>query len=198
MELDELKQEMRSAQITAWLTANRQMVGAIGAIVIIALLAGTLWSERVKADKRAAATIYYQALALDDRAKRKALLENIVRDYGRTGYAPLSLFQLVSLDEARAREYLTRLLASDAPEELKWQARLDLAERLIDGGHGDRAAALLEEKVGEEYEQLRHYLRAEVAREAARRREELRRALAAPSHDGELRRRIERLLAAEG
>jgi len=194
-ELDELKQEMRSAQITAWIMDNRQMLGTIGAILIIAALAGTLWMERVKAQKESAAVIYYQALAVKDLTKRKALLEQVVRDYSQTGYAPLSLFQLVSLDPPKAKGYLERLLQSNAPDELKWQARLDLAERLIDSGHGDKASSMLDAPVGREYEQLRYYLRAETASSDADKKAELQKALAAPSHDADLKQRIETLLA---
>ncbi len=194
-ELDELKQEMRSAQISAWIMDNRQLLGTIGAILVIAMLAGTLWMERDKAQKEAAATLYYQALAVRDSTKRKALLENIVRDYGRTGYTPLALFQLVSLDESKAQSYLQQLLESNAPVELKWQARLDLAQRLIDEGKRAQAAELLAERVGREYEQLRYYLLSETASDPGSKHDALQKALAAPSHDSDLKERIERLLA---
>ncbi len=195
-ELNDLKQEMRSAQVTAWILANKQLLGAVAAVLVITLLATSLWIERSKAQRESAAVLYHQGLAMSDLTKRKALLETIVRDYPHTGYAPMALFQLVSLDEAKAQDYLEQLLDSDAPPELKWQARLDLAERLIATGHKDQAAPLLNEKVGREYDQLRFYLLAQVANDATAKRQALQQALDAPSHDETLKSTIESELAA--
>jgi len=195
-EFDDLKQEMRSAQVTAWLLANKQMLGAVGAILIIALLASSLWIERNKAQRESAAVLYHQGLAMGDLTKRKALLENIVRDYPRTGYAPMALFQLVSLDESKAQSYLQQLLASNAPPELKWQARLDLAQRLIATGQVNQATPLLSERVGKEYEQLRFYLQSQAANDSITKKKALQHALDAPSHDETLKSTIEAALAA--
>ncbi|MDX8414071.1 MAG: tetratricopeptide repeat protein [Mariprofundales bacterium] len=195
-ELDNLKQEMRSAQVTAWILDNKQTLGAIGAVLIIALLASSLWIERNKAQRESAAVLYHQGLAMGDLTKRKALLENVVRDYPRTGYSPMALFQLVSLDEAKAQDYLQQLLASSAPPELKWQARLDLAQRLIAAGHATEAAPMLAERVGKEYEQLRYYLLAQASTDSSAKQQALQQALDAPSHDETLQSTIEAALAA--
>ncbi|MDQ6963764.1 MAG: tetratricopeptide repeat protein [Mariprofundales bacterium] len=195
-EFDDLKQEMRSAQITAWVLDNKQVIGGIVAVLIIALLASSLWIERNRAQRDSAAVIYHQGLAMGDLTKRKALLETIVRDYSRTGYAPLALFQLVSLDEAKAESYLQQLLASSAPPELKWQARLDLAQRLIERGDLAGAQPLLKERVGREYEQLRYYLLAESATDSSVKRQALQQAASAPSHDERLKTSIETAIAA--
>jgi len=195
-ELDNLKQEMRSAQVTAWILNNKQTLGAIGAVLIIALLASSLWIERNKAQRESAAVLYHQGLAMGDLTKRKALLENVVRDYPRTGYSPMALFQLVSLDESKAQDYLQQLLASSAPPELKWQARLDLAQRLIATGHATEATPMLTERVGKEYEQLRYYLLAQATSDSSAKQQALQQALDAPSHDETLKSTIEAALAA--
>ncbi|MDQ6951086.1 MAG: tetratricopeptide repeat protein [Mariprofundales bacterium] len=195
-ELDDLKRDMRSAQLVEWIVTNKQTLAAVVAVVVIALLASSLWVARSKAQREAAATIYYQATAVSDPLKRKALLETVVHDYSRTGYAPLSLFQLVSLDSDKAPEYLKELLDSSAPRELKWQARLDLAEHLIASGNQAKAEAYLKADVGQEYAQLRWYLRAQIATDDAGRREALQKALDASSNDADLKKRIQRTLAA--
>jgi len=195
-ELDTLKQEMRSAQVMNWILTNKQLLGAIGAMLIIALLASSLWIERNKAQRESAAVLYHQGLAMGDLTKRKALLETIVRDYPRTGYAPMALFQLVSLDESKAQDYLQQLLASDAPPELKWQARLDLAQRLITTGHAAKANPMLTKRVGKEYEQLRYYLLAQATTDSSAKRQALQHALDAASHDETLKSTIEAALAA--
>ena len=152
--------------------------------------------ERAKAQREAAATIYHQALAVSDHAKRKALLENVVTNYPGTGYSPLALFQLVNIDTDHAQSYLQQLLDSSAPPELKWQARLDLAQRLIADDKADQASQLLHERTGKEYEQLRWYLLAQVATDTATKRDALEHAAQASSHDEDLKRDIAAALTA--
>jgi len=195
-ELEDLKRDMRSAQLVEWITNNRQTLAVTVAVVVIALLASSLWIARTKAQREAAATIYHQALAVSDTLKRKALLESVVHNYSGTGYTPLALFQLVSLDHDKAQAYLQELLDSSAPQELKWQARLDLAQRLLAAGTPDAAATLLATKTGKAYEQLRWYLRAQLAKSDADKRAALQQALDAASHDADLKREIQSALAA--
>ncbi|MDX8408844.1 MAG: tetratricopeptide repeat protein [Mariprofundales bacterium] len=189
-ELDDLKRDMRSAKLMAWLSKHRQTLAAMSAMIVIAVLASTLWMERAKAQREAAATIYHQALAVSDSAKRKALLESVVTNYPATGYSPLALFQLVTIDTERAQSYLQQLLDSSAPPELKWQARLDLAQRLIADNKRAKASQLLHERTGKEYEQLRWYLLAQVATDPAAKHDALQHAADASSNDEDLKRDI--------
>ncbi len=197
VEIAELKRDMRSAQVTAWLEENTQTLIAGVIAVVLALIAGGLWLEHVKSERASAATLYQQALVEKDAAKKQTLMQKVVSDFSGSTYATMAEMQLAALDDAHAEEHLQAVMhASSAMPEWVWQARLDLAELKLEAG--DRAAArtLLQESVGRQYEQLRQYLLAMSSDSEAERADHLHKALDAPSLDSELKDRIESLLAA--
>jgi len=197
-EMDELKRDMRSAQIVDWMQNNQQQLIA-GIVAIMLLLAGgTLWLERSKAQKDSAATLYHQALATSNVEQKKAMLEMVIKDYESTGYASLANLYMAKLSD-QPEEYLNRLIHSAASTpELAWQAQLDLAEWYLNNGKLAEAKAQLAEPVGKQYEQLRHYLMAEVSTDTAEKKKHLQMSLDAESNDAFLKARIESMLAELG
>ncbi|MDX8397296.1 MAG: tetratricopeptide repeat protein [Mariprofundaceae bacterium] len=192
-EIDELKRDMRSAKLTDWLQQHQQQL-LVGAVVLLVLLmAGGLWSEKQKTYKASAAMMYYQALASADDKQRQALFESVVKDFSDTGYAILSHVRLAVLSD---REKHLRIVMdhSEATTELKWQARLDLAEYLIEQDNKAEAKTLLQARTGSQFEQLRHYLLSQVA-SAEEKQTHLQKALDAISNDNVLKTTIETQLA---
>jgi len=194
-EMQDLKRDMRSAKLVDWLQKNQQQLLAGAVIVVLALAAGGLWSEKQKTYKQSAAIVYYQALSVSDSKQRQALLETVVSDYPDTAYAILSHARLATLGD---REVHLRAVMSndDATPELKWQARLDLAEWFIESGKLDEAKGLLAEKTGNQYEQLRFYLLAQTLT-GAEKANALQKALDAISNDSILKTEIEAQLASQ-
>lgn len=194
-EMEELKRDMRSAQIVDWMQKNQQQLIAVAVAFLLVLAGGSLWMERAKAQKDSAATLYHQGLAMADSDKKQAMLEMVIKDYSDSGYAALAHLQLAKL-AANPEEHLNALIhGTAATKEIAWQARLDLAEWYLDNGKGSEAGSLLAEPTGKQYEQLRHYLMAEAATGAEEKRKHLQMSLDSPSNDSLLKARVESMLS---
>ncbi|MDT8376445.1 MAG: tetratricopeptide repeat protein [Mariprofundaceae bacterium] len=193
-EMEELKRDMHTAQIIDWVQSNRQKLIA-GAVAVLIALAGTsLWIEQGKSKKNSAATLYHQALAAASDDDKRAMLELVIRDYGDTGYGSLAHLHMARLGD-RETHLKALIHGSGSTVELAWQARLDLAEWYLSNARVDEAGKLLADPVGKQYEQLRHYLMAEAAGDAAEKMKHLKKALAATSNDAFLKARIEVMIA---
>jgi predicted negative regulator of RcsB-dependent stress response len=195
-ELEELKREMRSAQLTAWAIANQQKIIA-GVVVLLMVIVGvSLWKEHRASQRASAATLYQQALNVQQVDDKRSLLQAIIKDYDDTVYGDLARLLLVNVDEEHAAEYLQALMdRPDVDDSIKMQARLDLAQLRLDAGDKAAARELLATGGLADYEQLRHYLLAQAASDDAQRVEHLKKARDAISHDAELSQRIERQLS---
>ncbi len=194
-EMDELKREMRSAKWSDWLQSHqKEITGAVVGLAIVLMLSG-LWIERERSQSETAATLYQQAINAIDNNEKQALFESVIKQFTSNSYAALASMQLARVDQANAEKHLQRLLQhGKVMEEWAWQARLDLAEIKI--AKGDKAAAkvLLEKIVGKQYQQLRYYLLATLADDAAEKTTLLQKALDAESNDAVLKQKIETLL----
>jgi len=195
-DMDELKREMRSAQLTHWLlTHQKQLMGAVVALVLT-LMAGGMWMEHNKEHRAAAATLYQQAMNAQDADKKMKLMQSVQTEFGSSSYAALALMELARLDAAKAETYLNALIAHPkAMQEWIWQARLDLAAIKLEKGDKAAATALLSKVMGKQYQQQRHYLMAMAATDAAEKEKHLKQALDAVSKDDALKRKIESMLA---
>ncbi|MBN4082561.1 tetratricopeptide repeat protein [Mariprofundus ferrooxydans] len=195
-EMDELKRDMRSAKVTNWFEKNQQQLIAGAVIVLVAMAGFGLWSEKQKTYKESAAMMYFQALSVVDNTQRQALLEAVVKDYADTGYAILAHVRLAPL--TKTEKNLRAVIENDdATPEFRWQARLDLAEFFIAQGKMDESRALLQATVGEQFQQLRYALLAEVSTGDTQ-KEYLQKALDAASNDAVLKADIETKLAKAG
>jgi len=195
-ELEELKRDMRSAQIVAWAKANQQQLIAAAVVLAMLLVAGGFWLEHKRSQRISAATLYHQAVSAADEANKKALIEKVIRDYGDTAYGALALMHLAQVDSEHAETHLQALIRHPAAmDEWIWQARLDLAEIYLQRGDNQAVQSILQAPVGKRYEQLRHYLLALSAVSAAEKRAHLQQALDAVSTDADLKRKIEMMLA---
>lgn len=189
-EMEELKRDMRSAQVADWLQQNQQQVIA-GAIAFLILLAGVgLYIEQGKAQRASAASLYHQAMVISDVEKRQALFDTVVKDYADTAYAALAHLQLAKFGDTE--QHLNAVIhGTGASDELVWQARLDLAEFYLQQDNRSQAMVILNEPTGKQYEQLRHYLMAEASESDSERRTHLEKARDAISNDEFLNDRIE-------
>jgi len=195
--IEELKRDMRSAQMLAWMEQNRKLLTGVTIAVVVGLIAGGLWLERVKSRRATAASLYQSAIVSQDPTAQKTLLQNVVSDFSGTSYAALAEMQLARVDSEHAESHLQAIIGSSAAMDAwKWQARMDLAELYLEKNEAAKAAAVLNDPVGEAYEQLRQFLLAQSSTDAATRKEHLNKALAAQSYDEELKQKIERMLAA--
>jgi len=195
-EMDELKRNMRSAQWTHWAQANQKnIIAAIIAVVVI-LIAGGMWQEHNKSQHGAAATLYQQAMNEQDASSKLSLMQSVITQFGSSSYSALAQMQLAHLDQPNAEAHLQALI--DHPEAMKewvWQARLDMAALKIEQGDKAAAKALLKKTVGDQYQQLRHYLMAMAASDAVEKEKHLQKALDAISQDDALKSRIETLMS---
>lgn len=197
-EMEELKREMRSAKWVAWMEDNKQsLMAGLAGLVVVLLIAG-YWIESERATRVVAATVYQQALNEQDTEKKRSLLENVSRDFSDSSYAALALMQLARFDSENAEKHLKGLIAhGKAMEEWIWQARLDLAELYIERGDMQAAQPYLDGKVGEQYQQLQHYLQAMASGDEGDKQMHLQKALDSPSLDDELKQKIESQLTAK-
>ncbi|MDX8404832.1 MAG: tetratricopeptide repeat protein [Mariprofundus sp.] len=195
-EMQELKREMRSAEWNAWLLQNKQslMVGVV--LLIAGLIAGGMWIEHNRSQQNTAASLYQQAVNAADPVSKKALLENLYSEFGSGSYGGMAQMQLMTVDAEHADAHLQALTDdAGAMDEWKWQARLDLAQRKIEQGDADGANALLKHPVGKQYQQLRYYLLATIAKDAAEKKQQLQKALDAAAPDEKLKQKIENQLS---
>jgi len=195
-EMDELKRDMRSAQWTHWAQANQKyMIAAVIALIVI-LIAGGFWKEQIKSQHSAAATLYQQAMNEQNASKQLSLMQSVVTKFSSSSYSALAQMQLAHLDKAHVEAHLQALMAHpEAMREWVWQARLDMAALKLEQGDKAAAKALLEKTVGAQYQQLRHYLMAMAASDAAEKEKHLQKALDAVSNDNALKSRIETLMS---
>ncbi|MDX8408312.1 MAG: tetratricopeptide repeat protein [Mariprofundaceae bacterium] len=195
-EMAELKRDMRSAQLTAWLEANTQSLIAGVIALVIVLIGGGLWIEHSKTERASAATVYQQALGEKDADKKVALLKKVVSDFSGSSYATMAEMLMANFDDKHSEAHLQAVIhASNAMQEWVWQARLDLAELKLQAGDKAAARSVLEEQVGKQYEQLRQYLLAEASDDVAEQQMHLQKALDAPSLDNDLKSKIESMLS---
>lgn len=192
-EMAELKQDMRSAQVTHWMQKNQQLLMAVAAAIVMIMFAFGLWSEHQKTEKESAAMMYYQGVGVQDAAQKQALLEQVIRDYADTAYAVLAHLRLASITSPEM--HLQAIIDHQgATPELRWQARLDLAEYQIEQGKQEAAKALLQEHTGNQFEQLRYALLAKLS-SGDERKGYLQKALDSISNDGVLKESLEAQLA---
>jgi len=195
-ELDELKREMRSAQWADWMQKNQKLLLVITASVLVALMIAGFMIEQNRAQRADAATIYEQAITASDDQSRTTLLEQVRSDYGSSTYGALAAMQLASSDREHAEQHLKAVISHPkSMQEWIWQARLDLAALKLEAGDAAAAKGYLEEHVGKQYQQLRHYLLALTSADQAEKRQHLQQAVDAESHDEALKSKIEALLA---
>ncbi len=195
-EMAELKRDMRSAQLTAWLEANTQSLIAGVIALVIVLIGGGLWLEHSKTERASAAMVYQQALGEKETDKKLALLQKVVSDFSGSSYATMAEMLLANYDGGKAETHLQAVIhASNAMQEWIWQARLDLAELKLQTGDKAAARSVLEEQVGKQYEQLRQYLLAQASDDVSEQQIHLKKALDAPSLDNDLKSKIESRLS---
>ncbi|PIW51407.1 MAG: hypothetical protein COW18_01155 [Zetaproteobacteria bacterium CG12_big_fil_rev_8_21_14_0_65_54_13] len=195
-EMTELKREMRSAEWNDWFIKNQQsMLVAVG-LVLAGLVAGGMWLEHSRSQHDAAATLYQQAVNETDAARKKAMLEGLIREFSSSSYAAMAEMQLPLVDTANAEAHLQALMDNSAAmDEWRWQARLDLAQLKIEQGDAAAAHTLLEQPVGKQYQQLRFFLLAMIATDTADKKQQLQKALDAAAPDPALKQRIETQLS---
>jgi len=184
----ELKKDMKSAKLVDWLQKNQQLLWGAVLLLVIGMFAAGLWSEQQKNKQKAAAMMYYQSIALQNKVEQQAMLEQLMRDYGNTGYATLASLRLSVMKDKE--KYLRALMVNKKiMPEIRWQATLDLADDFIEHGKKDAAKKLLATHVDASYEQLRYALLASISTGDAK-KSALQKALAAPSHDDILKARL--------
>ncbi|MDQ6954349.1 MAG: tetratricopeptide repeat protein [Mariprofundaceae bacterium] len=195
-DVNELKRDMRSAKITHWLQKNQQLLITATVIVLLAMAAGGLWSEKQKAYKESAAVIYSQALSVTDDLQRITLLQAVIKDYTDTGYSILAHIRLAPLADTEL--HLRAVMDNnEATPEFRWQARLDLAYFFIKQDKKDASKILLNEPVGAQYQQIRYYLLSKISTDDEQ-RDYLQQALDEHSNDDVLKADIEAKLAEFG
>ena len=194
VEMEELKRDMRSAQLVDWIHKNQQQLIAGVVIFLLVMVGISLWKENEKAKVESASLLYQQAMGAQETEKRQALFNQVIKDYPGSGYRVLSLLQL-SVLASDPSEVLQQIIDSkDIQQELRWQARLDLAKYQIAHGKADTARALLSEPVGTQYEELRNYLLSTLS-DGKQKIEYLKKASEGPSNDTLLKEKIDAMLA---
>ena len=192
----ELKRDMQSAKIIAWLEYNQQQLIAGAIVLLLALVGVSLWKEQQLTEKNSAALLYMKAVNTTDETERANLLDTVTKDFADTGYAVLAKLQKIKLSDAPEKQELLRsLIASKVAPEFIWQARLDLAELLITEGKAAEAEEVLSERLGKQYEQARYALLASLMEDKAEKATLIQKALDAVSNDSELVAHLEAELA---
>ncbi len=195
-ELEELKRDMRTAHLAAWVGEHQQSLIIAAAAVLIVMAGAGLWRDHVVTQRTSAAALYHQALNTADAQAKRSLLEKVVKDYQATAYGGLAQLLLARVDRQQSVHHLQALLShSGLDREIGWQAELDLASAWLRRNDKLHAREALTTRVGRDYEQLRQYLLARAADSDAERLAHLEKASAAVSHDTVLKQRIERELA---
>ena len=192
----ELKRDMQSAKIMAWLEHNQQQLIAGVIVLLLALVGVSVWKEQQLTEKNSAALVYMKAINTADETQRASLLDTVTSEYADTGYAVLAKLQKIKISDAPEKQVLLRsLIASTVAPEFAWQARLDLAELLIVEGKGAEAEEVLAERLGKEYEQARYALLASLTEDKAEKATLIQKALDAVSNDSDLVTNLEAELA---
>ncbi|MDQ6992649.1 MAG: tetratricopeptide repeat protein [Mariprofundus sp.] len=195
-EMEELKQEMRTAQRNAWLKKNQNSLLLAVGVLFVGLIAAGMLVEHNRSQQEAAATLYQQAVNESDASKKKTLFESVASEFDASSYGAMAEMQLITVDSLHAQAHLKALNEnSSAMDEWKWQARLDMAALKIEQGDADAAHVLLEAFVGKQYQQLRYFLQAEITKKSADKKVLLQKALDAVAPDQQLKQRIEKQLA---
>ena len=192
----ELKRDMQSAKIMAWLEYNQQQLIAGAIVLLLALVGVSVWKEQQLTEKNSAALLYMKAINTADETQRAALLDTVSSEYADSGYAVLAKLQKIKLSDAPEKQVLLRSLTqSKVAPEFVWQARLDLAELLIIEGKAAEAEEVLAERLGKEYEQARYALLASLTEDKAEKATLIQKALDAVSNDSDLETSLEAELA---
>lgn len=192
----ELKRDMQSAKVIAWLQYNQQQLIAAAVVVVLVLVGSSLWKAQQASQKEAAALLYIQATNTNNSDEKSALFDNVIATYPDSGYATLARLQKStspSVDEQKVA--LNALIDSKIAPEFVWQARLDLAEIFIAENNNEQAKEVLSSRVGAQYEQARFALLAQVAIDAVEKMTLIQQALDAASHDEDLNAALEAELA---
>ncbi|MDQ6976095.1 MAG: tetratricopeptide repeat protein [Mariprofundaceae bacterium] len=193
VDLDDLKRDVQSAQIQAWLRKHQQLL-TVGVVVLLLMATGaSLWNERLSSQREAAASLYYQGVAQTDLEKKQVVFSDIIKDYSNTAYGLLARLQLAVLVENPEPIYQSLIDDKTISQIFRWQARLDLAEYYISQDKLDHAKALLSIRLGKQYEQLRYYLLASISDGAAK-KDYLQKSLDAESNDALLKDKVSSLL----
>jgi len=184
---------MKSTAMLGWMQAHQQQLIAALVAMVLVIVGISMWMQQQASMRESASVLYQKALDSKDNGDKKALLDQVVREYGGTAYAPFSLLLLAGLDRDRATEHLQSLLAhSGLTAELRAQASLDLAGLYMKAGNDQKAMSLLSEMpVGSGYEQLRHFMMAEASAGNGQKIKHYQRALDAKSLDTKLKSEIE-------
>ncbi len=191
----ELKRDMQSAKVIAWLQYNQQQLIAGAIVLVLVLIGSSLWQAQQASQKEAAALMYIKATNTSDMATKKALFDEVIETYPESGYATLARLQKSASSNTDERILaLQALMEGEGVPEFVWQARLDLAEVYLEENNNDQARAVLEARVGKQYEQARYALLARLAK-GDEKVTLIQKALAAESHDNDLNAALEAELA---
>ncbi len=192
----ELKRDMQSAKLIAWLQYNQQQLIAAAVVLVLALVGNGLWQEQQRNQKEAAALMYIKAMNTNDEAEQTAMFDSVIKEYPDSGYAALAQLKKSSSTDIEARKAaLQSLVDSKGAPEFVWQARLELAELYAEEGDAEKAKELAQENVGKHYQQARYALLAKLATDASEKETLIQKALDAESHDNDLKASLEAELA---
>ncbi len=192
----ELKRDMQSAKLIAWLQYNQQQLIAGVIVLVLALVGNGLWQEQKRSQKEAAALMYIKAMNINDEAEQTAMFDSVIKEYPDSGYAILAQFKKSSNASIEVRKAaLLSLMDSKSAPEFVWQARLELAGLYAEEGDVEKAKELAQENVGKHYEQARYALLAKLATDTSEKETLIQKALDAESHDNDLKAALEAELA---
>ena len=85
----ELKRDMQSAKVIAWLEYNQQQLIAGAIVLLLALVGVSVWKEQQLTEKNSAALLYMKAINTADETQRASLLHTVTSEYAGTGYAEI-------------------------------------------------------------------------------------------------------------
>ena len=192
----ELKRDMQSAKVIAWLQYNQQQLIAGAVVLVLALVGSSLWQAQQASQKGAAALIYIKATNTTNAEEKTALFDSVIATYPDSGYATLARLQKSTSPSVDAQKVaLQALIDGKGASEFVWQARLDLAEAYLAENNHEQAKAVLSARLGSEYEQARLALLAQMATDTDEKIELIQKALDASSHDNDLNAALEAELA---
>ncbi|MDQ7003541.1 MAG: tetratricopeptide repeat protein [Ghiorsea sp.] len=183
----ELKRDMQSAKVIAWLQYNQQQLIAGAVVLVLGLVGSSLWQAQQASQKEAAALLYIQATNTSNMEEKAALFDNVIATYPDSGYAILARLKKSTqsgVDEQKSA--LKSLIGGQGAPEFAWQARLDLAEIFISEHRHEKAKEILLSRMGSEYEQARFALLAQATVDTDEKMTLIQKALDAASHDEDL------------